>query len=545
MPDRGTEEILWITADGAHPAESGFLSADSILHASFCEPSRIEECLARANAEGRPPAAAVIGHDVPWPLRVARQVYRLAPLSHIVFLVRPQRLAEFRSEISRAPMIGTHWTIVDPRPDSLQPALQSAVKASRQRRQLRTTLDSINLRLSSELPARDSAEYRKLVISDKYLATILEHAQDAIVSLDPVGRIASWNQGAVALFGHQPEDSGKLRLEDLVVEGQRETVSRWFESAAAGTPAIQKEVECRRADLLTFIAEATLAPIRDDVGAVIAVSLTARDITDRKRDEEELKRIHTELEQRVAQRTAALRSVNRELEAFTYSASHDLRAPLRGIDGFSQALLEDYGNALDETAGRYIERIRSGARRMGEIIDSLLMLSRISQAELHLSDVDLGSLARDVVAELRELEPERTVELAVEPDLTLKADRQLIRIALANLLSNAWKFTRERELAVIEVGRERDREQPTFFVRDNGAGFDMAYRDKLFLPFQRLHHPLRFEGSGIGLGTVQRVIARHGGTVWAESTPDRGATFYFSLPDAPVEQALTDVGRPA
>ncbi|MEX2540305.1 MAG: ATP-binding protein [Trueperaceae bacterium] len=495
--------------------------------------------------EGEPPLAVVIGSGTPVPLRVARRIYPLAPLSHMLFVVDREQLAEFRGQMALAPMIGTYWSIVESRSEALLSALESAARASRQRRHLRTSLTQINLRLSEERPTVDSAEYRKLVISDKYLATILEHAQDAIISLDLQSRIASWNRGAVGLFGFSSEEAANLRLDDLASGKPRRSMRRWFDLAKAGTPVVQEEAECRRGANETFTADLTFVPVRSDAGEVIAVSLTARDVTERRRNEEELRRIRAELEDRVAERTAALRAVNRELEAFTYSASHDLRAPLRGIDGFTQALLEDYGDSFDDTASRYLERIRAGARRMGDTIDSLLMLSRISQAELHTAPVNLAALAREIVTGLRELEPGREVELRVEPGLSLQADPQLMRIALENLLNNAWKFTRERDQALIEVGRVENRSEKTFFVRDNGAGFDMTYADKLFLPFQRLHHPLRFEGSGIGLGTVQRVIARHGGRVWATSEAGEGATFYFTVPEGIAKRQLSEVDRPA
>lgn len=541
MNGKAALKILWITADGKPPAylPSGY--PDRLEYqAFFCEPVQLEE---RLGTPGEPVSAVVIGEGLLLPLRVARKAYQMAPMAHILFVVEPEKLHQLRGEMALAPMIGTQWTIVDTQPDAIAAALDSAVKANRQRRHLRTTLDSINLRLGSERPPRDSAEYRKLVISDKHLAAILEHAQDAIVSLDPQAGIASWNHGAVRLFGYSSEESQNVTLEQLAAIEQRQKVQEWFEAACDGTAIVQEEVDCRRNTGEIFIAEVTFAPIRDDVGEVIGVSLTAHDITARKRDEEELRRIRTDLEELVLSRTAALRSANRELEAFTYSASHDLRAPLRGIDGFSQALLEDYASNLDETAGRYVERIRAGARRMGEIIDSLLMLSKISQADLNLSSVDLSELTAQIVTELREREPERQVEVTIDPDLRVRADRQLIRIALENLLNNAWKFTRDREPALIEVGQVPDRREPTFFVRDNGAGFDMTYSDKLFVPFQRLHHPLHFEGSGIGLGTVQRVISRHHGTVWAQSVPEEGAAFFFSLPDRAAEPPLTEVRR--
>ena len=539
MPPNEAEVVLWVTprADTPPPEPAAHDPALE-LKFEYSTPQSLEQNLGELSERVGSPVAVIVDQEVEKPLRVARQVYGLSPLSQILFMVPRQHLAWFRNELSLAPMIGTYWTVVETGEGALDATLPIAVRTSRQRRQLRTSLDAINLRLGGPRPAEDSTEYRKLVISDKYLATILEHAQDAIVSLDLQGRVASWNRGAVELFGYPLKEAVNLRVGDLVAADGREVMNDWFDEALRGSPVLQVEVECSRAGTERFTAEFTLAPVRDETSEVIAVSLIARDITQRKQTEEELRRIQAELEQRVSKRTAALRAVNEELEAFTYSASHDLRAPLRGIDGFSQAILEDYSSVLDSSAIRYVERIRAGAQRMGEIIDALLMLSRITTTRLHLQRVDLGKLAREIVAELQEAEPGRQLELEVQPGLLVKADQQLMRIALQNLLGNAWKFTRERDPARIEVGKVGDGEENTFFIRDNGAGFDMSYADKLFAPFQRIHHPSRFEGSGIGLGTVQRVISRHGGKVWGRGQPDAGATFYFQLPD---EQALNKV----
>lgn len=240
--------------------------------------------------------------------------------------------------------------------------------------------------------------------------------------------------------------------------------------------------------------------------------------------------LSAELEHRVRQRTAQLELVNSELEAFTYSASHDLRGPLRGIDGFSQALLEDYGDRLDATALSYIERIRRGAARMGELIDDLLSLSRVSQGPLHPVPTHLDELARQLFGELQELDPDRKAELVLQGDLTLVADRRLMQIVLQNLLANSWKFSQDGKTTVITVGEREQAGERIYYVQDNGVGFNMDYAAKLFTPFQRLHRPDEFEGSGIGLATVQRIIRRHGGRVWAEASVNGGATFSFTVP---------------
>jgi PAS domain S-box-containing protein len=260
--------------------------------------------------------------------------------------------------------------------------------------------------------------------------------------------------------------------------------------------------------------------------------------------EEELRRRASELEDRVAERTAQLEAANRELEAFSYSVSHDLRAPLRSLDGFSQALLEDYAGALDAAAQEHLRRIRGASQRMARLIDDLLQLSHVTRGELQRERVDMSRMADEVMTEIRAAEPGRAVEFRTAPGLAGRADPRLIRIVLVNLLGNAWKFTAGKADARIEFGgRPPGRESrltETLFVRDNGAGFDMNYAGKLGAPFQRLHTESEFPGSGIGLATAQRIIQRHGGRIWWESVPGQGATFYFTLPERPVERGGRD-----
>jgi signal transduction histidine kinase len=239
--------------------------------------------------------------------------------------------------------------------------------------------------------------------------------------------------------------------------------------------------------------------------------------------------LYDELEERVQRRTADLEAANRELEAFSYSVSHDLRAPLRSIDGFSRALEEDYAGRLDADAGDYLERIRAGANRMAELIDALLSLSRLTRAEMRFEPVDVSAMAEEVAAELREREPERNLDLTVAPGMRAIADPSLLRVLLTNLLSNAWKFTAGCDPALIEVGMVRAEGERVYYVRDNGVGFDMAYSNKLFTAFQRLHAQGEYPGIGIGLTIAARVVHRHGGRIWTEAEPGKGATFYFTL----------------
>lgn len=255
-----------------------------------------------------------------------------------------------------------------------------------------------------------------------------------------------------------------------------------------------------------------------------------REIADRRLAAEEVRNLNAQLEQRVAERTAELERANHELEAFSYSVSHDLRTPLRAIDGFSQALLEDYHDILDDAGRDYLERVRSGAQRMGRLIDDLLKLARVSRAALNYEPVDLSATAEVIVSELRAHQPGRDVEVKLRPGLTAYGDPHLLRIALENLLSNAWKYTGRVAKARIEMGVGEEDGRLCYFISDNGAGFDMAYAGKLFGAFQRLHEARDYPGTGVGLATVQRIIHRHGGQIWADAAVERGATFYFTLP---------------
>jgi signal transduction histidine kinase/HAMP domain-containing protein len=255
------------------------------------------------------------------------------------------------------------------------------------------------------------------------------------------------------------------------------------------------------------------------------------DVTATREAEQEILRLNRELEQRVLERTAELRNALHEIESFSYSVSHDLRAPLRSIDGFSKILLSDYEANLDEEGRDFLRRIRQSSQKMGQLIEDMLMLSRVTRQEMKRQPVDLSALAREIFLDLQRPDQEREVALKVEPGLWAFGDENLIRIALQNLLGNAWKFTSRQGDALIELGARRQEGERVFFVRDNGAGFDMQHGKKLFGAFQRLHGVTEFEGTGIGLATVKRIINRHGGAIWAEAAVNQGATFFFTLPD--------------
>ncbi|NMO14237.1 PAS domain S-box protein [Pyxidicoccus fallax] len=353
----------------------------------------------------------------------------------------------------------------------------------------------------------------------------------AIFMLDPEGRIVSWNEGARRLKGYEAPE----------IIGQH--FSRFYmeEDRKRGHPAEELEIAIRegryreegwriRKDGSRFWADVTITALFKD-GVLKGFAKVTRDLTDRMKQEQALQQANLDLERRVQERTAELQVVNAELESFSYSVSHDLRAPLRAISGFSRVLLEDYsaGQPLDEEGLRYLERISAGGQRMADLIDDLLKLSRVTRAPCRRVPVDLADLAREVVEGLSRQTPERAVRVTLTPTARALGDPHLLRQVLENLLGNAWKFTGRTPDPSIEFGTQEKNGERLFFVRDNGAGFDMAHAGKLFTAFHRLHEASDFEGTGIGLATVQRIIHRHGGRIWAESQPGQGATFWFTV----------------
>jgi PAS domain S-box-containing protein len=271
------------------------------------------------------------------------------------------------------------------------------------------------------------------------------------------------------------------------------------------------------------------SPLLDAKGNLMGYRGADTDITQRKQGEEEIKRINAELEQRVHERTFQLETINKELESFSYSVSHDLRSPLRSIDGFSNLLLKNYSNLLDDQGKDYFQRVMKASRRMGLLIDDLMKLSRFTRIEMKRGITNLSSIAESIVEEFKSADPERQINIFIQPGMIANVDSDLIQNALQNLFDNAWKYSKNKADAKIEFGAMEKDGNTVYYVRDNGAGFDMKYVDKLFSAFQRLHSDDEFEGTGIGLATVNRIIHRHGGTIWAEGAVNSGATFYFTL----------------
>jgi signal transduction histidine kinase len=303
-------------------------------------------------------------------------------------------------------------------------------------------------------------------------------------------------------------------------------VSLWFQQRIS-QPLLDLAATAKRVSKANDFSVRAKPGGPDEIGLLVE---TFNEMLSRIQEQnEELQKAHDELEQRVIERTAQLEVANKELESFSYSVSHDLRAPLRSIDGFSQALFEDYGDKLDEQGRSDLKRVRAATQRMAQLIDDILTLSRVSRGEIRHDSVDLSALVKSIAGELKSAEPERQVDLAIADGIRTVGDARLLRVVLDNLLRNAWKFTGKTSSAQIEFGAGQNNGKPVYFVRDNGAGFDMAYAHKLFGAFQRLHAATEFNGTGVGLATVQRIIHRHGGRVWAEAKVDQGATFYFTL----------------
>ncbi|WP_052263309.1 sensor histidine kinase [Geobacter pickeringii] len=372
----------------------------------------------------------------------------------------------------------------------------------------------------AEARLRDSEErYRSLV----------ESSPDAIV-VHSAGRYVYVNGAAVALYGAERADQliGKpladfvhLDVRDLV----RTRIRQIYEEKLCVPLSRQKLV---RLDGEVIDIETIGIPM--NYRGEPAAQIIMRDITARVKAEGEIRRLNDELEQRVRERTAQYEMVNRELESFCYSVSHDMRAPLRHIEGYTRIFLEEFAETVPESGKEYLTRICNATRRMETLIDDLLTLSRITTGTLTLGDVDLGAMAREICSELTASSPQRRVRIVIAPEVMVRGDANLLRVALENLLGNAWKYSGKREETEISFGVEEQDGKRVCYVRDNGAGFNMAYSGKLFGAFQRLHHRHEFEGTGVGLATVKRIIQRHGGSVWAEGMVNAGATFYFTLP---------------
>ena len=387
-------------------------------------------------------------------------------------------------------------------------------------------LGGANRDLQNEIAERKLTEALLRESEERFRFLVMSVKDYAIYGLDAEGRVAGWNAGSERITGYKASEIigkpiSRFYAPEDAAEGKPEQLLR----AAIVQGRVEDEGWRVRKDGSRYWANVVITVLRDDAGRLRGFGKITRDVTERKQAEEVLQKSEAALRERTVQ----LEASNKELEAFSYSVSHDLRAPLRAIDGFSQALQEDCTDRLNETGLSHLTRIRTATQRMGQLIDGLLTLSRLTRAEVRREEVNLSQEAQSIVDQLSHSDRTRQLEFVLQPDLKAFGDPRLLRVVLDNLLRNAWKFSRKRPSARIEFG-VTDRDGPrAFFIRDNGAGFDMVFQGKLFGAFQRLHPVSEFEGTGIGLATVQRIIQRHGGRIWAESAPDQGATFYFTL----------------
>jgi signal transduction histidine kinase len=400
------------------------------------------------------------------------------------------------------------------------------------------------LLIGTDNSARKRAE-EALVKAGALQNAIFNSANFSCIATDAKGVIQLFNVGAERMLGYttaevvnQITPAGLHDPQEVIARATALSlefatpIAPGFEAlvfkASRGIEDIYELTKIRK-DGSRFPAVVSVTALRDVQGGIIGYLLIGTDNTARRKAEEAVRQLYAELEQRVIQRTAELEAANKELEAFSYSVSHDLRTPLRAVDGYSQAVLQDYGPQLPEEGRRYLQTIREGAQRMGALIDDLLTFARLNRQELSKQAIDTNRLVRGALDELGSPWADRQVEIRLGDLPASSGGPALLKQVWLNLLSNALKYTRKREKALVEIGCIKTNGASTYFVRDNGTGFDMRYANKLFGVFQRLHRAEDYEGTGVGLAIVQRIVHRHGGRVWAEAAIDRGATFYFTL----------------
>ena len=387
------------------------------------------------------------------------------------------------------------------------------------------------LREAAERLRRKEAE-EALRQSEERFRLLLEGVKDyAICMLDPEGRVRTWNTAVPAIEGYGPEQIvGRHFSYIFSKEDRKAGKPEKCLAIAESKGRFEDEVVLVRKDGSKYWADVVITTLHDGDGEISGFSKVIRDITERKKAEEEIRKLNAELEDRVFQRTVELEAANKELEAFSYSVSHDLRAPLRHIDGFTEMLARNGGASLSQSNRDLLKVISDSSKQMGQLIDDLLTFSRTGRAELKLMPVEMNGFVKHTVQELAPEVGDRKVSWKIAALPTVQADPVTLRQVMVNLICNALKYSSKRPESKIEIGVKDGRRETTFFVRDNGVGFDPRYSSKLFGVFQRLHSAAEFQGTGIGLAIVRRIIARHGGKTWAEGALDKGATFYFSLP---------------
>jgi PAS domain S-box-containing protein len=491
----------------AHPDLRGIFAANDPMALA---------AVAVLEAAGRANQVTVVGFDAAPDALLAVHTGRLAAT------VRQSARAMGQQAVDTALQVG--WG------EPVPPVILTEVTLVTAENVVAEALDSLSL-----VPGvlRDLTKSSAVLAAERnLLRTLIDNMPDYIYVKDTASRFVGANIAVAKLMGAETPDNliGKADLDfyppDLAAQyyADEQTVIQ------TGQPLIDHEewVIDQHTGQPRWLSS-TKVPLRDSEGSITGLVGISRDITERKQAEDEIRRLNLELEQRVAERTAELAAANRELEAFSYTVSHDLRAPLRAIDGFSRILLHEHAAQLNADAQHYLQRVRQGTQRMGQLIDDLLGFSRFSRQPLVKRPVALAELVQQVLDELRPEYDQRQVDFRINELPTCQADPALLKQVLVNLLSNALKYTRGRDPARIEIGAQPSSEGPIYFVRDNGVGFNMRVAQRLFGVFERLHPPEEFEGTGVGLGIVQRIIQRHGGRVWAEGEVGKGATFYFTL----------------
>lgn len=393
-------------------------------------------------------------------------------------------------------------------------------------------------RYNDELEAKTLAQSAQLFLSEQRALTTLHSIAEGVITTDANATVQYMNPAAEQLTGWTLEAARGKPVTDVfrIIDGatRRELVDPAARCLELGRPiSASRETILLHREAKEFWINGSAAPLSDANGNAVGAVIAVNDVTARVQAEQELRRHQDHLEELVDDRTAALRASLKELESFSYSVSHDLRSPLRSIDGFSKILLEDYDDVLDAAGKDSLHRVRSASQHMGRLIDDLLKLSRLTRRDMSRERVDISGMAHDIAHRLQEQHPERRIDFTIDDSLMALGDPNLLQVALDNLIGNAVKYTSMEEVAKIVVHGTPAEERPdewVFCIADNGVGFDMRYAGKLFGAFQRLHNLDAFEGTGIGLATTARVIERHGGRIWAESAPNEGARFYFTLP---------------